>query len=114
MDNSNFKKPPKSNGRPATALGTVSFGNSRTVSRAGTRRSNRSPTRSMSRSVQIKPANLPTGNRAVHATINPDTIKDFEAALNSARSIHDAPLTPHQLNLTQQVKSIGAPGYGNK
>jgi len=112
LDNSNFKKPPKSAGRPSSAMGRSA---SRPMSRSGTvpsRRSNlRSPTRSVSRSVQIKPT---TGNRMMGTSVNPETIKDFEAALNSARSVHDAPLTPHQLSLTNQIKTIGGPGYGNK
>ena len=43
-----------------------------------------------------------------------DTIQNFEAVLDSARSIREAPLTQHQLSLTQQLQDIGAAGYGNK
>ena len=99
----------KSLSRPATASG-VRYSQSRSQSR----RSIRSPTRSVSRSVQIKPNNQPTGPRLLQTSVNPETIKDFEAALNSARSVHDAPLSAHQLSLTNQIKAIGGPGYGNQ
>ena len=70
--------------------------------------------------------------------MNNDTIANFEQVLDSARSIREAPLTQHQLHLTQQMEDIvrvlsilsyvhsknmtqdfyelkkGAPGYGNK
>ena len=38
--------------------------------------------------------------------MNNDTIANFEQVLDSARSIREAPLTQHQLHLTQQMEDI--------
>ena len=116
MDNSNFKKKPQKSSlsRPATTTG------SRAGTRPPTSRSYQSGrpkspprSRSMSRSVQVM-TDVRPANGGIGTSVNPNTIKDFEAALNSSRSIHEAPLTPHQLNLTKQYQNIGGPGYGNK
>merc|ERR1712037_254783 len=111
LDNSNFKKtsPQKTKksvtiSRPNTAAGSRS-------QYTGTRPHSAAPRyRSQSRSIQVKP---PTDAAAYE--MNSATINQFAMALNSSRSIRDAPLTPHQLSLTNQIKSgMGAPGYGNK
>ena len=52
--------------------------------------------------------------KRVPSQLENDTIQNFEQVLNSARSIREAPLTQHQLSLTQQLQDIGAAGYGNK
>ena len=98
--------------------------------------SRRSPTRSaVSFSRSVRPNSCQTRNsvQQMHystpSQLNNDTIANFEQVLDSARwvfsslvksnlmysrSLREAPLTEHQLSLTQQLKDIGAAGYGNK
>ena len=52
--------------------------------------------------------------RHAPSQLESDTIQNFERVLNSARSVREAPLTQHQLSLTQQLQDIGAAGYANK
>merc|ERR1712062_315566 len=85
------------------------------------RSSRRSPTRSaVSFSRSVRPNSCQTRNsvQQMHystpSQLNNDTIANFEQVLDSARSLREAPLTEHQLSLTQQLKDIGAAGYGNK
>jgi len=109
LDNSNFKKTSPQKTKKSV---TISRPNTAAGSRyTATRPQSAAPrSRSQSRSIQVKP---PT-DAAVYE-MNSATINQFAMALNSSRSIRDAPLTPHQLSLTNQIKSgMGAPGYGNK
>ena len=145
LDNSNFSKTKTLNGSKSLN-GTKYLTNtqksiySRPGSRPGTARSRttRSPTRS------VRPNSVQTAhsvqklNYSSPSQMNNDTIANFEQVLDSARSIREAPLTQHQLHLTQQMEDIvrvltilsyvhsknmtldfyelkkGAPGYGNK
>jgi len=121
LDNSNFSKTKTLNGSKSLN-GTKYMTNtqksiySRPGSRPGTARSRmaRSPTRS------VRPNSVQTAhsvqklNYSSPSQLNNDTIANFEQVLDSARSIREAPLTQHQLHLTQQMEDIGAPGYGNK
>ena len=45
-------------------------------------------------------------NNSLPSQMNNDTIANFEQVLDSARSIREAPLTQHQLHLTQQMEDI--------
>jgi len=109
LDNSNFKKT-----RPMTSTHAKSRVSSSAVfSRPGTAKSMSRPKSAMSRQSQTAHS-VQQVQRNAPSQLESDTIQNFERVLNSARSVREAPLTQHQLSLTQQLQDIGAAGYANK
>ena len=117
MENSNFSKTGKTNGMNGSKKGTYMTNTQKSIySRPGTARSRPGTARS-ARSSQVlqrsvRPNSVQTSNSVqklnynAPSQLNNDTIANFEQVLDSARSIREAPLTQHQLHLTQQMEDI--------